>query len=62
MFLTAELTEGFVTELVQLRDALGNIKRNTEMYLKQSSAAAKSLEDLNESLATLRALKLYKYA
>jgi uncharacterized protein (UPF0179 family) len=58
-FLTAEATEEFVGELVELRDALAGIKTNTEKYVKQSNAAAKSLKKLNESLSGLRALKIY---
>lgn len=59
-FLTAEATEERIDELIELRDALRTIKANTEKYVKQSNAAAKSLKKLNESLAALRALKIYE--
>lgn len=61
-FLTAELDENFVTELVELRDALSEIKRNAEAYTKESAAAATSLEKLTKSLSVLRALNIYKKA
>jgi len=53
---------GFLQELIELRDALREIKANAETYTKQSSAAATSLSKLNESLGVLKALKLYKKA
>jgi hypothetical protein len=59
-FLTAELSEEFVSELVQLRNALRNLKRHAEAYLKESGAAAKSLESLSSSLSVLRALNVYR--
>lgn len=61
-FLTAEVNEQFLDELVELRDALREIKSNAEAYVKQSSAAAKSLAKLSQSLSVLRALKIYKNA
>jgi hypothetical protein len=59
-FLTAEATEALIGELLELRDALSQIKSNTEEYIKRSDNAAKTLKKLNESLAGLRALKLYE--
>lgn len=59
-FLTAELDEEFVTELVELRDALSEIKKNSEAYISESKAAAKSLEKLSNSLDILRALRIYR--
>lgn len=59
-FLTAELDEEFVTELVELRDALSEIKMNAEAYSEESAAAAASLEKLTQALSVLRALKIYK--
>ena len=59
-FLTAEATEELIEELIELRNALRSIKSNTEKYVKQSNTAAKSLKKLNESLAALRALKIYE--
>ncbi len=59
-FLTAELQEKFLTELTELREALGQIKVNAESYLAQSEAASESLNQLSESLEVLRALKIYK--
>lgn len=59
-FLTAEVDEQFVDELVELRDALREIKSNAEAYVKESAAASKSLAKLSASLSVLRALKIYK--
>ena len=39
---------------------MGNIKANTEKYTKQSKVAEKSLKKLNDSLAALKALKIYE--
>lgn len=61
-FFTAELDEEIIDELVQLRDALKNVKSQTEAYLKQATATAGSIDRLSSSLATLRALKIYKEA
>jgi hypothetical protein len=54
--------EDFVDELVELRDALAEIKSNAEAYVKQSKAAGKSLAKLTSALEVLRALKVYKKA
>lgn len=62
MFLTAELSEDFLKELIELRGALANIKKNAEAYIHQSSSAAESLKQLAESLGVLRALKIYAKA
>jgi hypothetical protein len=59
-FLTAEVDEQFVGELVELRDALREIKLNAEAYVKESAAASKTLAKLGGSLSVLRALKIYK--
>jgi len=59
-FVSAEMNEQFLTELVELRKALADIKVNAEQYSKESAAASKSLEKLSKSLAVLKALDLYK--
>jgi hypothetical protein len=59
-FLTAELRESFLTELTELREALGQIKVNAEAYVTQAEAASESLNQLSASLEVLRALKIYK--
>jgi len=59
-FLTAETRESFLDELVELRDSLSTIKRDTEQYLKDSNATSASLTALNSSLTKLRALKVYQ--
>lgn len=59
-FLTAELDENFLNELVELRDSLADIKMNAESYIIESAGAAKSLERLSKSIEVLRALKIYK--
>ena len=58
-WLTVEIPEKFLDELVELRDALAELKTNAETYSRQSDAAADSLKRLKESLGSLRALDLY---
>jgi len=59
-FISAEVNEDFLTELVEPRSALSDIKANAEQYSKESASAAKSLAKLSKSLSVLKALKLYK--
>ena len=59
-WLTAELPEKFLDELVELRDALKEIKQNAESYVKESQKASASLTKLSASLSVLRALKAYR--
>ena len=47
-------------ELVELREALGDLKKNAEKYVKASKEAEASLHGLTESLQVLRALDIYK--
>jgi hypothetical protein len=61
-FITAEVDEKFLDELVELRKALSVIKSNAEEYIDESNAASKSLAKLSDSLNVLRALNLYKNA
>ena len=60
VFITAELDQDFLEELVQLRSALGDIKLNAEQYLKESMSASKTLQKLAVSLSVLKALSLYQ--
>ena len=55
IFVTAEVNENFLTELVSLRSDLSKIKVNAEQYLKESVSASKSLKKLSKSLSVLRA-------
>jgi hypothetical protein len=59
-FITSELREDFVDELIELRDALARIKKDAEKYVKDSEATTESLSSLTKSLGKLRALKIYK--
>ena len=59
-WLTAEVNETFLDELVELRGALASIKKNAERYILESEKASKSLGQLSEALGVLGALKLYK--
>ncbi len=59
-WLSAEVPEEFLDELVELRDALSDIKSNAETYAKESDRASKSLAKLSGALSVLRALKIYK--
>ena len=56
-FLTAEVDEEFLQELIELRDALKDIKENAEGYQEGAKAAARSLKRLTSSLNVLKALK-----
>ena len=55
-FVTLEIREDFVTELIMLRNSLRAIKKNSENYIKESSAASKTLRELTKSLSVLNAL------
>lgn len=59
-WLSAEVPEDYIDELVELRDALREIKANAETYVRESSKASESLAKLSEALSVLRALKVYK--
>lgn len=59
-FITSEIDEEFIEELVELRDALSSIKINAEKYSKEAFNAAKTLKDLSKSLNVLKALNMYK--
>ena len=59
-WLSAEVPEAFVDELVELRNALRDIKENAESYIKESEKASRSLVKLSQTLSVLRALKIYK--
>lgn len=61
-FLTGEADMQFLDELVELRDALADLKKHAEQYTAESKKASKSLEQLSKSLGVLRALRLYKAA
>ena len=60
VFITAELDQDFLDELVELRSALGDIKLNAEKYLKESIAASLTLQKLAASLSLLKALSIYQ--
>jgi len=59
-WLTAELPEEFLNELVQLRNALKEVKANAEAYIQESERAADGLKRLSASLSALRALNVYE--
>ena len=61
-FLTGEADRKFLFELVELRDALAEIKSHAEQYMAESKQASETLEHLSKSLGALRALRLYKEA
>jgi hypothetical protein len=58
-FVTAEVNEDFLAELVNLRSALADIKINAGQYLKESDSAAKLLKKLSKFLSGLKALDIY---
>lgn len=47
-------------ELIELREALGDLKQNAERYMEASQEASEALNGLTESLEVLRALRLYR--
>jgi len=59
-WITAELPESFLDELVELRNVLKDLKLNAEAYIKESDKASARLKKLSASLSVLRALKSYK--
>lgn len=59
-FVTAEMNENFLGELVTLRNALADVKQNAEQYIEESNTASKSLKKLGQSLKVLKALRVYK--
>jgi hypothetical protein len=60
VFVTAEVHEDFLDELIELRDALADLKQHSEEYIRQSKSASESLANLSNSLAVLRALHVYE--
>jgi hypothetical protein len=59
-WLSAELPEKFLDELVELRNALRDIKENAEAYVDEAERASARLTKLTESLSVLRALRIYQ--
>jgi hypothetical protein len=57
---SCELPEDFVDELVELRDALRDIKANAEAYLHEAERATAGLAKLTKSRSDLRALRIYQ--
>lgn len=60
MFVTAEMNEDFLEELVKLRAALADVKTNAEQYIKDSNRASRTLKRLSQSLQILESLRLYE--
>ena len=61
-FVTSEMNETFLEELVELRDALAELKKHAGQYITESKTASKTLKKLASSLNVLKALRLYKDA
>lgn len=59
-WLSVEIPESHLNELVQLREALADLKKHAETYVDQAKSASATLKKLNSSLGVLRALKLYR--
>lgn len=59
-WLSAEVPEEFVAELIELRDALRDVKQNAETYIRESKKASRSLTKLSDALEVLRALQIYQ--
>ena len=56
-FETSEVEARFLDELVQLREALADIKANAAAYEQDAKKASDKLKKLSKSLAVLKALK-----
>ena len=61
-WLSAELPEDFLDELVELRNALRDIKANAEAYMDEAERASAGLAKLTKPLSVLRALRIYHEA
>jgi hypothetical protein len=59
-FLSAETQESFLTELVELRDALKDVKANVQKYSAEAASASAALSALTKSLDGLKALDIYQ--
>ena len=59
-FVTTEVHIDFLQELMELRIALGDIKRHAERYSRESEAAAEALSELSQSLSVLGTLRIYQ--
>jgi len=59
-WLTPEIEESFLDELIALREALSDVKENAEQYIMESRNASKALGSLSRSLKGLKTLKVYK--
>jgi hypothetical protein len=58
-FVTAEVSEAFIDELVELRDALAAIKTSVTTFSRHSKRTTKAIESLDTTLSTFKALKIY---
>jgi hypothetical protein len=61
-FITSEMNEELLEELVELRRALGQIKENATKYTKEANQASLTLKEMSKSLDLLKALKIYQNA
>lgn len=55
-FLTAEIEEDLLTELVKLREALADIHMKADEYVRESNRASKALQELSRSLRLFKVL------
>jgi hypothetical protein len=55
-WLTVEMEESFMDELIHLREKLTELKLHASEYQKESQKAANSLKKLTESISLLKAL------
>lgn len=61
-WLSVEIPESHLGELVQLREVLADLKEHAETYVEQAKSASATLKKLNNSMGVLRALQIYKDA
>ena len=59
-FLTAEVNEQLIEELVDLRDEVSILKKNAARYVTELTAARSSLEQVSQSVSVLTAVGAYQ--
>jgi len=58
--LSSEIREDSWRGLIEVRDALGDLKKDAERYVEASQDVSDALDELTESLEVLRALRLHQ--
>ena len=61
-FVATEVEISFLEELIELRGALSQLKRDVDRYSRQSKTASSALSRLSTSLEAVRTLRVYQDA